>query len=104
DMAEGSEAAKEAHLALANGARQRPGHRPGLADRLPVFPAAVRILVLGAGEDRVGAIPFLGRKTRRPQRLRLGTDDAIRAVALELSPVAGIDQRVVGPALGLEHD
>ena len=34
-----------------------------------------------------------------PQRLRLGADEAIVAVAFELTPVPAIDQAVIAPGL-----
>ena len=60
-------------------------------------PAAAALLVRSGDEGRVG-IPVVAR--RRPHRLRLGPDDADRAVALELAAVAAVDQPPIVPRLG----
>src|SRR5581483_9866096 len=95
DMAEGGEAAEEPDAVIFE--------RPGLAERALVAPAAVGIVVADAEEGRVGVIPVRGRQARRPQRLLLGADDPVPAVALELASVARIEEGVVGPAFGLQH-
>jgi hypothetical protein len=65
-------------------------------------PAAL-VLVVVAGEHRVGVLPGALARARRPQRLRLGAVDDDRAEALQLAAVAAVDQRVVSEAWRLDE-
>ena len=64
------------------------------------LPAATAVLV-GAGDEFAVRIPL--REARRPQRLPLGADEAVRAVTLELAAIAAVEQRVIRPAGALHH-
>src|SRR5947209_9248041 len=74
-------------------ARQRP--LPGY--RAVLGPAPAALLVRSGNEGCVG-IPVRAR--RRPHRLRFGTGDGHVTVALQLLPVAAVDQSPVVPRLG----
>ena len=93
EVAERRALGAEAHLL--------PAQLPALARHRPgELPAAAALLVRAGDELAVG-VPF-GRG-RRPHRLRLGADEAVAAVALELAAIARIDQPVIGPGLGDER-
>ncbi len=92
-MAEGRVLGGEADLV--------PFERPAFArDGLGKLPAAAAILV-GTGHELGLGAPVVAR--RRPERLALGPDEAETAIALELAPVAGIDQPIIGPGLADER-
>src|SRR6185295_15552286 len=83
---------------------QDPG-RPAFRQRLfaapaPAFPF---LLLIEPLEDGVGALPGAGSERRLPHRLRLGAVDREATKALELAPVAAVDQRVVGKPLAGKH-
>ena len=96
DMAERGEAAREADRAV-------PAD-PGFAEAGAPLPAPGAFLVDVAGEDRVGALPLVRGEPRRPDRLLLRPVERQRAEALELAPVAGIEQRVVVEPLRLQDE
>jgi hypothetical protein len=96
DVAERGEAAEEADAVI--------GERPGLRDRLPVAPAAVGLLVADADEGGVGRVPVGRRPAWRPDRLLLRPHDPVAPVALKLPAVARIEEGIVVPAGGFEHD
>ncbi len=85
DMTEGGEAAEEIDAEQIE--------RPGLAERIfREAPAAGAFLVGIAGEDGIDLFPDMSGQRRPPQRLGLGTDDAVGAVLLQLFAVAAVDQ------------
>ncbi len=94
-MAKGGETPVEAHVA--------PLQRPGLGRLAGKAPAAGLVLI-GGVEHRVGRRPDRLGLARTPQALRLRPHDAIGAVTLQLLPIAAVDQAVVGPAGGAQHD
>ena len=75
-----------------------PAELPAVARHRPVEPPAAAAFLVGAGNELAVRVPGLQR--RRPHRLRLGPDEAVAAVALELSAMARIHQAVIGPRLG----
>ena len=79
--------------------------RPGLRHRrvLAPAPALAVLLVAAALEDGVGPQPHARLQRRLPHRLRLGPVDREAAEALELAPVAAVEQRVVGKARRGDH-
>ena len=81
----------EAHGAGA----EAPGERPAVARHgAGVMPLAAAILVAARDEFSVRFPVVTGR---RPERLRLGADKAIVAVALQLATMAAIDEAVIAP-------
>jgi hypothetical protein len=78
-----------------------PSEVPALArDRAGELPAAAALLVR-AGDELAVRVPI--RIGRRPHGLRLGADEAVAAVALELAAVSGVDEAVIGPRLADER-
>jgi hypothetical protein len=71
--------------------------RPAIArQRLREVPAPAAVLIR-TGDEFARRIPF--GQPRRPHRLRLGADEAIRAITLELTTMAAVDQAVITPAI-----
>ncbi|MNS58409.1 hypothetical protein D3C72_913300 [compost metagenome] len=89
-VAERGEAAGEAHVA--------PFQREGVDGAVSVkAPAAGVLFFLLRIEDGGGALE--GRRiARRPEALRLGPDDGVAAIALQLATMTAVQQRIVGPA------
>ncbi|MNE22853.1 hypothetical protein D3C80_1160800 [compost metagenome] len=97
DMPESREAAQKFD------AEQRQG--PGLTQRrLGKTPAAHAVLIRVAGKDSVGILPHAIGNRRFPQRLRLGTDDAVVAVLFELQTIPAVDQVKIARAARFQND
>src|SRR5215510_13244344 len=79
----------------------RPAFGQGLL-AAPASPVCVLLLVEPL-EDSIGALPGPRIQCRPPHGLRLGPVDREATKALELAPVAAVDQGVVGKALTGEH-
>src|SRR5690606_17626304 len=88
-MAKGRALRGEFHLA--------PGERPALARHRPVEAPSAAAILVRSGNELAMRVPV--RQARAPQRLRLGPDEAIFAISLELAAMAGIDQPVIAPAV-----
>src|SRR5688500_1614284 len=95
-MAESREASEEPDA--------RALHLPRFGQRLSVPPAPVGVLVLGPSEHRVGILPGRWLEPSLPPSLRLRTHDPVATIALEFLAAAGIEEGVIRPAAGLEHD
>src|SRR3546814_4322239 len=91
--------------ALGGEARLAPRERPAFGGHgLVIIPASATIVVRCRDELAVGGFPFARRQRGRPHRLRLGADEAIAAVTLELAPVPAVDQPIIVPRLTDERD
>ncbi|MND99911.1 hypothetical protein D3C80_923040 [compost metagenome] len=89
-VAEGGEAAHEAHVA--------PFQREGVDGAVGVeAPAAGVLFFLLRIEDGVGALEGC-RVVRRPEALRLGSNDGVTAISLQLAAMPAVDQGVIRPA------
>ena len=86
-VSERGEPAGEPHVA--------PGQRKGV-DRLAREPPASGLVLVVGIEHGVGAVEGL-RIARRPQALRLGPDDGVATIALQLPAIAAVQQGIVGP-------
>ena len=75
-----------------------PAELPALARHRPGELPAPAAFFVRAGDELPVRVPIGGG--RRPQSLRLGPDEAVAAVALELAAMARIDEAVIGPGLG----
>ena len=96
DMAERGEPPEESQAVI--------GNRPDFSEAVLVAPAPIGLLVADADEMRVRQFPLGVAQPRQPHGLGLGPGDAIGAVTLELEASTGVEERVVVPPLGLEHD
>src|SRR3546814_19285213 len=86
--------------ALGGEARLAPRERPAFGGHgLVIIPASATIVVRCRDELAVGGFPFARRQRGRPHRLRLGADEALAAVTLELAPVPAVDQPIIVPRL-----
>ena len=103
EVAKGGAIGGEAHFIapaqLPAIARHALGQMPA-RDLRAIEPAPAAIFI-GTGHEFAMRAPI--GKARAPQRLPLGPDEAIAAIALELAPVAAIEQRVIAPALACKH-